>query len=181
MKAPMVTGEVQFDAAPAPLTGTDCGLPEALSVKTMLDALLPAELGLNTTDAVQVPPEGATLAQPVAVGTKSVAFVPLETMDVMVSAAVPLLVMVKVCGAEDVPTVVEAKVRLVGATAKLAACVPTPPRTPVPVSWSAFGEMFPLVESETLAVEMPAAEGAKLKLRFTDCPLGTVKGKAGPA
>jgi hypothetical protein len=84
----------------------------------MLDALLPVELGLNTTDTVQVPPEGATFAQPVAVGTKSVVFVPLKTMELMVSAAVPLLVMVKVCGEEDVPTVVEAKVRLVGATAK---------------------------------------------------------------
>jgi hypothetical protein len=36
------------------------------------------------------------------------------------------------------------------------------------VSSIVLGEMFPLVESETLPVEVPAAEGAKLKLKFTD-------------
>jgi hypothetical protein len=38
----------------------------------------------------------------------------------------------------------------------------------VPVSPIVFGEMSPLVESETLPVELPAADGAKLKLKVTD-------------
>ena len=80
----------------------------ALSVKTMAEDLDPAAAGVNTTLTVQVPPDGATLAHPVGVGTKSPALVPCEMIEVMVSAALPLFVTVSVCGAEEVPTVCEA-------------------------------------------------------------------------
>ena len=65
-----------------------------MSVKTIAEDLAPVDPGVKTTDTVQVPPEGATLEQPVGVGTKSPALVPLETIDVIVSAALPEFVIV---------------------------------------------------------------------------------------
>ena len=62
--------------APTPETGTLCGDPAALSVKTIADDLFPDAAGVKTTLTVHVPPLGATLAHPVGVGAKSPALVP---------------------------------------------------------------------------------------------------------
>jgi hypothetical protein len=49
----------------------------------------------------------------------------------------------------------------------------------VPVRGTLFGDTFPLVESERLPVEAPAAEGAKLIVKVTEWPRDKVNGKAG--
>jgi hypothetical protein len=155
-------------AVPVPLTGTLCGEPEALSVNTMAEDRAPVVDGVNTTETVQVPPEGATDAHPVGVGTKSAELVPCETIDVMVSAALPELVTVKVCGAEDVPTVCEAKVRLVGSTEKLAVAV-----VAVPVSGTVCGEPAALSATCTFAVRLPEAVGLKVTVMVQEPPTAT--------
>jgi hypothetical protein len=96
---------INGNPTPVPLTGTLCGLPAALSVNTIADDRDPEADGLNTTLTVQVPPEGATLAHPVGVGTKSPELAPDDTIEVMVRAALPEFVTVRVCGADVVPTV----------------------------------------------------------------------------
>jgi hypothetical protein len=140
--------------APVPLTGTLCGLPDALSVNTIAEDRAPVEVGLKTTETVHVPPLEATLAQPVGVGTKSPAFVPCETIEVIRSAALPEFVIVMTCGAEVVPTVCELKVRLLGEGEKLAVGV-----TPVPDSATVCGDPAALSATLTFAVLLPLAVG----------------------
>ena len=156
-------------AVPVPLTGTLCGEPEALSVNTMAEDRAPVEDGVNTTDTVQVPPEGATDAHPVGVGTKSPELVPCETIDVMVSAALPELVTVKVCGAEVVPTVCELKVRLRGATPKLAVAV-----IAVPLMGTVCGEPAALSVTDMLAVRVPEVVGLKVIEIVQEPPAATL-------
>ena len=50
----------------------------------------------------------------------------------------------------------------------------------MPVSGIVFGVTFAFVESERVPVATPAAEGAKVTVKFTDWPLDKVKGRAGP-
>jgi hypothetical protein len=165
----METGELQGAAAPVPLTGTLCGEVEALSVKTIAEERAPVEVGLNTTETVHVPPLGATLAHPVGVGIKSPALVPLETIEVIVSAALPTFVTVSVCPADEVPTCCEANVRLVGATAKLLVAV-----CPVPLSGTVCGEPAALSVMLTVAGREPAVVGVNFTEIWHDPPGKTV-------
>jgi hypothetical protein len=142
--------------APVPETGTLCGDPAALSVKTMADERAPVAEGLNTTETVQVPPLAATLAHPVGVGMKSPAFVPAETIEVIVRTALPEFVIVMVCGADVVPTVWDAKVKDVGEGEKLAVAV-----VPVPLSGAVCGEPAALSATLTFAVRLPVVVGMK--------------------
>lgn len=86
----------------------------ALSVTVTAPLMLPVVLGVKVTLRVQVAPAATLEPQgvpPPAVAEKSPLAVKLKELRVVVK----LFVIVSVCAALVVPTVVEAKVRLVGA------------------------------------------------------------------
>jgi hypothetical protein len=113
-----------------PVMGTVCGLPAALSA-TLSDAvalpLPPFAVGVNVTLIVQLE-SGLSAVPQLLFCVNSLAFVPANPIDVMVSGALPLLV--RVTGKEAlVPTswgwVVEPKLRGAGESTA-AGAVPTP-------------------------------------------------------
>jgi hypothetical protein len=156
-------------AVPVPDTGTLWGLPAALSVNTIADVRAPVDPGVKTTETVQVPPDGATDAQPVGVGTKSVALVPADTIEVIVRTEEPEFVMVMTCGVEGVPTAWDAKVRLVGDGEKLAFGA-----TPVPVRGTVCGLAEALSVTMTLAVRTPVALGVNITEMVQEPPATTL-------
>ena len=121
---------------PVPLSFTLCGDPDALSAIDNAAVSAPAAAGLNSTEIVQLALAASELPHVVADFTNELALVPVIVSDVSVSAAVPEFFNVTTCAAVVAPTVVEAKVRLVGdsVTAGAVALVP------VPVSFTLCGE-----------------------------------------
>ncbi len=92
--------------SPVPLSGTSCGLPTALSLNLRFEVRVPAALGRKLTLTVQELP-GANPAPPIGqfwlATMKLLAFPPLAEMLLMIRGAVPLFVIVTVCGALVVP------------------------------------------------------------------------------
>jgi hypothetical protein len=101
-------------AAPVPDRVTACGDPVALSAIDSEAVNAPAAVGLNSTETVQVAAAAKDVVHVFAEMRKEVAFVPVSVSEVSVSAAVPEFFTVTTCAAVVTPTVVEAKVRLVG-------------------------------------------------------------------
>lgn len=87
---------------------------------------------------------------------KEEGFAPPVMMLVSARAALPVLVSVKDCVAEDTPTFVEAKVKLVGE--KLAAG----PFAPVPLRVRVCGELGAVSLKVRVAENVPAAVGTKV-------------------
>ena len=80
-------GTAGSGAAPMPLSGTNCGLPEALSVVAKLACRAPATVGEKTKLTVQVAfGERAVGREQLGVATKSAELEPVTLMDVMLSA-----------------------------------------------------------------------------------------------
>jgi hypothetical protein len=99
---------------PVPVNGTVCGLNPALSVTDTLALRVPVAVGVNVTEIVQLF-FGATEVPQVLVSVKSVGFVPVIAIPLIVIAVPPLaFVRVMTCAALLVPTVCAAKVKLVG-------------------------------------------------------------------
>lgn len=96
---------------PVPVSGTECGLPVALSTIVIAPERAPAAVGLKVTEMVQVPfaAMGEAVTQ-VVVSAKS----PLAVTEVTVKAALPVFVSVTVCAGEVAPIGRLANVRLVG-------------------------------------------------------------------
>ncbi len=89
---------------PVPVSGTDCGLPGALSVKDKLADRAPAAAGVKVTLTVQCAAGASVAAQVFAEITKSVAFVPVGAMLVILSVEAPVFVSVVVSAADVVLT-----------------------------------------------------------------------------
>jgi len=139
---------------PTPVRGTICGLPLALSV-TLRDALrAPAVVGANFTLKVQLAP-AAREAPQVCVWEKSVAFVPVMAIVVMVNAVVPTFVRVTVFAALVTPVATVPKLKLTGA--RLAV-------VPVPLSAAVCGLPVALSATLTDALRAPTAVGANFTL-----------------
>jgi hypothetical protein len=98
----------EVGAIPVPLNATIWGEPVALSAMVIEPVRLPAAVGVNVTEIVQLAPI-AKVAPQVCVCAKS----PDAAIEAMVSTAVPELVKVNVWAELVVPSVCEAKVRLV--------------------------------------------------------------------
>jgi hypothetical protein len=92
---------------------TDCGLPAALSVRVRAAVKDPLAAGVNVTLTVQLAP-AATLDPQLLVSAKSLGFVPVIAMLVMLKAALPVLFRVTGWAALVVPAVWLAKERLAG-------------------------------------------------------------------
>jgi hypothetical protein len=89
---------------PTPVSGTDCGLPEALSVTLTAALRFPVVVGVKVTLILQLlfggSDEGQSLVWP-----KSLLSVPVIRIDVIVSGKLPLLVRVVTSGLLPMPTV----------------------------------------------------------------------------
>ena len=79
---------------PVPVRFTLCGLPAASSVMVTAAVRVPLALGVKVTLIVQLEP-AATLDAQLLVCAKSLPFVPVMAILVMLSVALPLLVRVR--------------------------------------------------------------------------------------
>jgi hypothetical protein len=145
---------VSPDAVAVPWSATDCGEPVALSAIERDAVKEPATVGLNSTETAQVAETGSDEPQVFADFRKDVALVPVMFEEVSVTADALVFLMVTVCAAVVAPTVVDAKVRLVGDSVTVSADA-------VAVPWSATncGEPVALSATESDAVREPAAVG----------------------
>ena len=87
---------VTAGTVPVPLSTTVCGLPGASSTSETPALRLPAAVGANVTEIVQLAPTPSVLglSGQVFVCAKSPAFVPVTPIESIVSAALPELVRV---------------------------------------------------------------------------------------
>jgi hypothetical protein len=88
-------GATVIAAAPVPLSGNGCGLSAALSVMLREALRVPFQWGVKVTVTVQLVPAATEVPQ-LLVCLKSLEFVPVTIIDVMVRAAFPGLVSVSV-------------------------------------------------------------------------------------
>jgi len=116
-------------ADPAPVRVTDCGLLPALSVNWSVALRVPDAVGWKTTPAEQVLPVERLETQELDAMEKSPAFVPVMATLPMVTGEPVELDRVADWEALAEPTVVEAKVRVVGLAVMLVEAA-----APVPVS-----------------------------------------------
>lgn len=108
-----VTESDAIGPVPLPLTVTDCGLPDALSVIRRLPLLVPVAVGLNVTLMVQV----ALIAREepqLLVCAKSPGFVPENAILEIVKAAVPVFFNVTGWATLALPTASEPNDKVVG-------------------------------------------------------------------
>lgn len=112
---------------------------------------VPAAVGLNSTETVQLAPAASEAPQVVADFTNDVAFVPVMVSDVSDNVAVPEFLIVTACAAVVAPTAVEAKVSDVGdrVTAAVLVAVPLTATVCVPAPSITF----------SFAVKEPATAG----------------------
>jgi hypothetical protein len=142
--------------APEPVSVTLCGLFVAESVKLNVAVRVPVAVGLNTTDAVQLPDAARLVPHVLLEMLKSPAFVPLiATVEIVTDALVPLA-SVAACDALLVPTAVEANVRVVG-------LAPTPPGAK-PVSVTTCGLLVAESVKLSVADRFPDSCGANATL-----------------
>ena len=153
---------------PAPVRLTDCGLPEALSVMLKVPVRIPEAVGVNVTLMVQLAPATTELPQ-VLVCAKSPLFVPVTTMLVRLSEALPVFESVTVCAVLVVPTVwlvkvsEEAERLTTGAEAA----------APVPVRLTDCGLPEALSVMLKVPVRIPEAVGVNVTLMVQLAPAAT--------
>ena len=94
-KARLVAERLTTVAVPVPDRLTACGLPLALSVMLTEAVRLPLAAGVNVTLIVQLLPAATELPQ-VLVCAKSLALVPVSARLVMLKAALPVLLRVRI-------------------------------------------------------------------------------------
>jgi hypothetical protein len=121
---------VSAAAVPDPVNVTVCGEPVALSAIDRLPVSVPAAVGLNSIETVQLALAASDVVHVLAEIRYEEAFVPVSVSEVNANAAVPVFFTVTTCAAEVAPTVVEAKVRVAGVSDTAG---PEPPDPPVTV------------------------------------------------
>jgi len=138
-----------------PLRVIVCGEPVALSVMVMAPESAPLAVGAKCPWMVQFAPTARVVPQLFA-KTNEDAFAPVTAILVMVSVAVPVLVIVTDCDPLDEPTFTVPNERLVAesVTGAIGAA-------PVPLNAMVCGEPATLSVMVTAAVTAPAAVGAK--------------------
>ena len=83
-------------STPKPASGSDCALPDALSVMMTAAVRVPVVEGLKVTVMLQLP-SGATDLPQLFVSAKFRLFAPVTLMDAIVRAMLPVLVKVETC------------------------------------------------------------------------------------
>ncbi len=140
------------ELAPVPFRATVWGDPAALSVIVSVPARFPVAVGIKVTATVQVAP-AATLVPQLLVWAKS----PEAAIEVMASAAVPVLLTVTACAVLVVPVVWDAKVRLVGESVTAGAGVPE--LAPVPLRPTVCGDPVALSVIVNVPPRVPVPVG----------------------
>jgi len=149
---------------------TVCGLPLALSVMLTEAVRLPLADGVNVTLIGQLPSAATELPQ-VLLSEKSLAFVPVTVMLVMLKGALPVLLRVTVCAPLVVPTGWLPKPRLVGERLTTGAVAAVD--VPVPERLTVCGLPLALSVMLTEAVRLPLAGGVKVTLIVQWAPAAT--------
>src|SRR5215472_658935 len=165
------TNFVQFDEValrPVPLSEALSGLSGALSVIVRVPVRVPVAAGVNVTLIAQDAPAATDVPQ-LFVCAKSLAFVPITAILVMLSGALPVLLNITACAPLVVPTVWLAKVRLVGD--RLTAGAEMDP--PVPVRPTVCGLPLALSLTVRVPVRVPVALGVNVTLIVQDAPAAT--------
>lgn len=161
-KVRLAAERVTVGAVPVPLRATACGELAALSAKLSEAESDPLAEGLKVTETMQEL-LAASDAPQVVVSVKEVAFVPMMAMPERTTAAVPVLVSVTFCVAEDAPTAVEAKARL--AVERLIVGV-----APVPLRATVCGVLAALSAKLSVAESAPVAVGLKVTVTVQEPP-----------
>lgn len=144
-----------------------CGELPALSVIVTVPVRAPAAVGVKVTEIVQLPPS-ARLAPQLCVSAKS----PDAVIEVITRAAVPESVSVTVWAALVVPSICEAKERLVGESVTAGAA--TTGGVPVPLKATVCGEPLALSVIVSAPVRLPAAVGVKVTEMVHVAPVATL-------
>src|SRR5437016_3712448 len=139
---------------PAPVRLTVCGLPEVLSVARRLPVRVPDAVGENVTLMAQFPPTATELPQ-LSVSAKS----PLVGIVVIANEAEPVFVIVTVCAALVVPSVLIAKASAAGYSLSLLDALPISP-----VRLTVCGLPEVLSVARRLPVRVPDAVGENVTL-----------------
>lgn len=157
---------------PVPDRGTVAGDPVALLTMEMLPFTLPLTVGLNCTLRVRFcAGESVTGALPPA--SKKPA--PFTVICEMVTLEFPVLVIVTLFVAEDVPVVMLPKLRLVGLMPRVSVAA-----VPVPIKLTVLGDVGALLTIEMPPEAVPAATGAKTAFIVVLCPAFMFNGRENP-
>jgi hypothetical protein len=140
--------------APVPVSATVCGLPVPESAKLRVALRVPLAVGLNTTEAEQVPDAARLVPHDLLEMLKSPAFVPvIATLLIVIDDAVPFL-RVADCAALAEPTLILANVSAEG-------LAETPPPGAKPVRATACGVLVAESLKFSVAERFPGCVGAK--------------------
>ena len=126
MTEALVGKPAKWKSAPPPPKFTTCGLPAALSLMVREPVLLPAAVGVKVTLMAQFAPAANPVPQ-----VLSCAKSPVTVIPAMVKAAVPVLVIVIVCGALVDPSAWLVNVKLADDRLTTGAAAPMPERVMV--------------------------------------------------
>src|SRR5205823_4235683 len=163
-------------AVPFPLSASVCGLPPALSATDSVPVRAPEAVGVKVTLMEQLAPAAKVAGlvgqafAPVLVAAKS----PEAAKELIVKAAVPVLVNVTVIGALVVASSWLPKSRLVGAN-------PTAGAVPFPLSGTVCGLPPALSATDSVPVRALEAVGVKVTLIEQLAPAAKVAGLVGQA
>jgi len=175
-KSRLVGANPTAGAVPFPLSGTVCGLPPALSATDSVPVRAPEAVGVKVTLMEQLAPAAKVAGlvghafAPVLVAAKS----PEAANELMVKAAVPVLVKVTVIGALVVASSWLPKSRLMGAN-------PTAGAVPFPLSATVCGLPLALSVTNSVPVRILEAVGVKVTLIEQLAPAAKVAGLVGQA
>ena len=163
-KLKLVGAKLVPGATPVPDRVTICGLPLALSVTVIVPGWLPVAVGVNVTLMVQFAPAATDVPQ-----VLLCAYCVLAAMLVMLSAVLPMLLSVTVCGPLVVPDAWLPKLTLFEdrLTTGPAAAVP------VPVKLTVCGLPAALSVMVIVPVRVPVAVGVNVTLIVQLAPTAT--------
>src|SRR5581483_1702810 len=171
---PKVTGSgaaAIAGATPTPLSGTECGLPAALSLIRSDAERFPVPDGVKVTLIVTLAPVVIDRGSVPALNPKSAGLLPARSMADITSWAVPVLVMVICLAVLVTPTNWFPKSRMVGEIPKAGA-------VPVPDSVMLCGLPAAVSVMTRLAERGPSAVGANVTLTFVLAPGASTMGLA---
>jgi len=160
LTVPKVSAEVESATVgfspPVPVTESDCGEPEALSVRPSSAVTLPLAIGAKSTMTRQLAPTARDPTQSFD-WAKSVAPVPVKAIEETISGAVPLLETVTACAGLLLPLAVAGNVKVVSnmLTEGVGAM-------PVPLRDTLCEAVAALSERVSEALSAPTATGANV-------------------
>jgi len=159
-------------ATPVPDKVTFAGEPVALLVTETLPDAFPAADAVNCTPTVTLWLGVNVTADPPLVIANPV---PLLLIDEIATLEFPVLVILKSCTAEELPSFTFPKFKLVGLTDNVSAAA-----VPVPLIGIAVGDSTALLTSVIVPLALPAVVGANFTVKLAVSPAASVFGALSP-